>query len=414
MSRTRAALLLLSALAAGCSAAPAAAPAPGAAPAEAAARPTPGRFEVVGRGPLPGVHVTELAVYRGADGRDYALTGIWGGCRGCAGRRVHVWDVTDPARPVVTDSVAVDALVVADVEVNDAGTLAVLTRQDAASRRNGILVLDLSTPARPRVAADYFETLTGGVQAVDVEGTHAYVVNTGSADLRVIDLSTPADPREVGSWGLPNRPDRYLSDVAVRDGLAYLAYWDDGLVILDVGRGVRGGTPGRPAFVGQYRYRTEIRGEEFGNTAVAVPHTNRAGRQYVFVGDRIVADRVDLSRELETAGYVHVLDVQNPAAPLEVARFDVPGAGVRGLHVAGDTLYATFHAGGVHAVDVSGTLTGSLRARELAALRTSDGRGHRPGVPFAWGVRTHRGLVYVSDFNSGLWTLRLVPDAGGR
>ena len=35
---------------------------------------------------------------------------------------------------------------------------------------------------------------------------------------------------------------RYLHDVQVKDGLAYLAYWRDGLVILDVGAGIKGGT----------------------------------------------------------------------------------------------------------------------------------------------------------------------------
>ena len=31
---------------------------------------------------------------------------------------------------------------------------------------------------------------------------------------------------------------RYLHDLQVKDGIAYLAYWRDGLVILDVGNGV--------------------------------------------------------------------------------------------------------------------------------------------------------------------------------
>jgi SNF family Na+-dependent transporter len=34
--------------------------------------------------------------FRGVDGRDYAYTGTWGGCRGCIGDRMYAWDVTDP------------------------------------------------------------------------------------------------------------------------------------------------------------------------------------------------------------------------------------------------------------------------------------------------------------------------------
>ena len=370
----------------------------------------PGRFEVVGRAPV-GTRTTDLTVFRGVDGRTYALTGTFGGCSGCVGGRVYTWDVTDPAKPVLTDSVLVDARVVNDVRVNEAGTLAVATRIGSESKRDGLVVLDLADPAHPKVAADYFETVTGGVQNVDIEGDVVYAVNTGTADLHVIDVSDPRAPREVGRWGVPGHPGKFLQDVEVEDGLAYLAYWNDGLVILDVGAGVREGTPQEPAFVGQLRTRTRVHREEFGNTSTAVPYAGPAGRKYVFVGDKIFPDQVDLDREIETAGYVHVVDVSRPDNPREVAYYLVPRAGVSSLWVEGDTLYAAFHNGGLRAVDVSGDLRGELRGREIAALETADGQGFRPDLPFALGVQVHDGLVYASDLNSGLWVARLVPEA---
>ncbi|MDQ3389009.1 MAG: hypothetical protein M3483_05835 [Gemmatimonadota bacterium] len=367
-------------------------------------------FEVVGRGPITNTHTTDLVVFRGVDGRDYAYTGTWGGCRVCVGDRIYAWDVSDPASPVLTDSVLLDATIVGDLAVNAEGTLAVVTRQQAQSRRNGIAVLDLADPAHPRVHSQYFEGVTGGVQNVAIDGSLLYAVSSGTTELHVIDLADPADPRQVGQWGLPaGATTRYLEDVVVQDGMAYLSYWDDGLVILDIGEGGRGGTPRNPVQVGQYRYRTEFRRGEFGNTAVALPHTNSAGNRYVFVGDRIFPDQLDFSGEVETAGYIHVVDVRRPESPVEVARFDVPGAGVRKLWAAGDTLYATFHGGGLRAVDISGTLQGNLRGREIASLRTADGRGIPPERPFAWGVQGHEGYVFASDFNSGLWVTRLAP-----
>jgi hypothetical protein len=39
----------------------------------------------------------------------------------CYGDRMYVWDVTEPERPVLTDSVMVDARVVNDVKVNARG-----------------------------------------------------------------------------------------------------------------------------------------------------------------------------------------------------------------------------------------------------------------------------------------------------
>ena len=223
------------------------------------------RFEVLGRGPITHTRSTDLWAFRGANGRDYVYTGTWGGCEGCVGNRLFVWDVTDPTRPVLTDSVLVDAQSINDVAVNEAGTLAAFGRRGASSRRNGVVLLDLADPAHPRQVADYWETVTGGVQSVFFSGDHLYVVDAGAASLVVMDVSNPADPRPVSRWYLDTgQPNRYLSDVVVHDGLAYLSYWDDGLVILDVGRGIKDGAPERPRMLSQVRYRTEWRNQRWG------------------------------------------------------------------------------------------------------------------------------------------------------
>jgi len=45
-----------------------------------------------------------------------------------------------------------------------------------------------------------------------------------------------------------------LHDVDVQDGLLYASYWDDGLVILDIGNGIKGGSPSSPQLVSQFKY----------------------------------------------------------------------------------------------------------------------------------------------------------------
>ena len=367
------------------------------------------RFELVGRGPVTHTRTTGLAVFRGVDGRDYAYTGTFGLCTGCAAGRMFAWDVTDPAHPRLTDSVMVDAKRINGVAVNAAGTLAVLTRDGAESRRNGIVVLDLADPAHPKTAADYWETLTGGVNNVWIDGTYAYLVDQGTGEMAIIDLSMPTDPREVGRYSPELGVHRFLQDVSVKDGLAYLSYWDDGLIIVDVGNGMKEGTPRRPKFVSQYRYRTQWRGERYGNTAFAFPYTSRAGKKYVFVGDQILPPNADLNHRFETGGYVHVLDVSNPGAPREVAFYAAPASGVHSFWVENDTLYVAAWTGGLRAVDVSGELSGDLRGRELAAITTSDAQAAVRDFPFAWAAIPHNGLVFATDFNSGLWIARLVP-----
>jgi hypothetical protein len=376
-----------------------------------AALPDPtGSFEVVGRGPVTATHTSDIWVFRGVDGRDYAYTGTWGACQGCFGDRMYAWDVTDPANPVLTDSVMVDARVVNDVKVNASGTIGVITREGASSRRDGIIILDLADPAHPTIASNYWETLTGGVHNTFIDGDLVYAVHNGTADLHILDISDPTNPVQIGRWGVPAHPTKYLHDVWVEDGLAYLSYWDDGLIIIDVGNGIEEGTAERPEYVGQFRYRYEYQGMTYGNTHVAFPYTNSAGNRYVFVGDEIFPPDYDIQdRESAPAGYIHVLDVTDIANPVEVAEYRIPGAGPHNIWVEDDVMYVAYYNAGLRAVSVSGDLEGDLgrQGREIAALSTSDQAAFIADRPFTWGPQVYEGLVYASDHTSGLWITRL-------
>jgi hypothetical protein len=375
----------------------------------------PGRFEVVGRGPVTTTLTTALWVFRGVDGRDYAYTGTSSACTGCSGDRMYAWDVTDRANPVLTDSVMVDARLVNDVKVNAAGTIAVITREGAESRRNGIVLLDLQVPAHPVVITDYWETLTGGVHNTFIDGDLVYAVHNGTADMHVIDISNPADPVQIGRWGVPLHPAKYLHDVWVEDGLAFLSYYDDGLIIVDVGNGVRDGTPRNPQFVSQYRYRYEIQGREYGNTSMALPYTNAAGNRYVFVSDEIIPPGFDpLRPEMRPLGHVHVIDIRNIENPTEVAHFRVPMAGAKNMWAEDDVLYIGYYTAGLRAVDVSGSLRGDLgqQGRQIAALETTDGQALVENRPLTWGPQAYGDHVFASDYTSGLWITRLVRRGG--
>jgi hypothetical protein len=368
----------------------------------------PGRFEVLGRGPVTHTHTSEVWAFRGLDGRDYAYTGTWGACRGCVGDRMYAWDVTDPTNPVLTDSVVVDARLINDVMVRDDARIAVITREGASSRRNGIVVLDLENPARPRVLSEFSETLTGGVHVIFVDGDHVYATNNGTGDMHVINISDPASPRQVARWGV-RTPGRYLHDVWVDNGLAYLSYWDDGMIVLDVGNGIRDGSPSRPQLVSQLTYRTRWQGRSFGNTHQAIPYTNRAGHSYIFVGDEIFPDNWDPASPFIPGGYLHVVDATDITNPRIVGRYEVPNAGVHNMWADDDKLYIAYYNAGLRVIDVSGRLEGDLRAqgREIAALSTVDDNAFRTDRPFTWSPRLHNGLVFASDFNSGLWITRL-------
>ena len=357
---------------------------------------------VAGRGLVADRPTSDLWAFTGVDGRDYVYTGTHAG-----GQRMLAWDVTNPANPVLTDFVEVDARVVNDVKVNDDATVAVITREGASDRRNGIVVLDLADPAHPVIADSHTKDLTGGVHNVFFAGDILYAVHNGTFDVHILDISDPGDVEEVGRWGI-DRPGRYLHDIWVVDGLAYVSYWHDGVHVLDVGDGRWGGTPTDPVEVSSFAY-------EEGSTHVAFPYTNADGHRYLFVGDEIFGCDDCISRTGHpgdgSRGFVHVLDMEDPEKPREVARYEVPEAGAHNLWVEDDRMYVAYYQAGLRVVDVSGELRGDLygQGREIAWFPTGTPEGHVANSPMAWGPQPFKGHVFVSDLNSGLWVLRVVP-----
>ncbi len=345
----------------------------------------------VGRGAAAEHHSGDTWVFEGADGRDYAYVGTfmydW----------MKVWDVTDPASPVLTDSLQLDARRINDVKIHGSNRIGILTREGASDRRNGIVVLDLSVPSRPTIISEYKRTVPGGVHNVWIEGDLVYAVHNGTSDIHIIDISDPEQPDEVGRWGIESR-NKSLHDVIVQDGYAHLSYWDDGVVTLDVGAGTHGGSPTRPTFVSRYKYPV-------GNTHTAW----RAGR-YLFVGDEIFPDDWDADRPIEARGYIHVLDFADPTNPVEVAKYEVPEAGAHNIWVEGDRLYVGYYQAGLRVVDISGELRGDLyeQGREIAILKTTDAESTVPNWGMTWGAQIHKGNIFTSDLNSGLWIVKLI------
>jgi hypothetical protein len=370
---------------------------------EAMPRPDRREMEVVGHAPVEGHATSDLWVFEGVDGRDYAYTGTH--AAGAGGNVLYAWDVTDPAEPTLTDSVVVDARVVNDVKINQTRNLAVITREGASNRQNGIVLLDSRAPAHPRVVSSFTENLTAGVHNTWIEGELVYAVNNGTRALHIVDISDPTSPAQVGRWQIDDE-NRTLHDVIVQDGLAYLSYWDHGLVILDVGAGVAGGTPTEPVEVSRHAYRTRWGAETYGNTHHAIPYGD-----YVFVGDEIFgcSECVNGPR-----GHVHVIDVSDLENPEEVAWYRVPEAGAHNQWVEDGKLYVAYYQGGLRVVDVTGELRGDLYAqdREIGWYMTGSSEGFVPNSTMSWGPQPHDGLIYVADMNSGLWILRFADEAG--
>jgi hypothetical protein len=338
------------------------------------------------------------------------------------GDRLYAIDVSNPAAPAVTDSVVVDARIINDVMTTEDGKFGVLTREGASTRKNGIVVLSFEDPAHPKPISEFTETVTGGVHSTFVYRGYVFLTDDATGSLRVIDIRDPYKPHQVARWQTrPDEAGNFLHDVDVKDGLAYLSYWNEGLVILDVGKGIKGGSPENPRLVSQYKYDLNTLYREVeavgGPGFIRGTHTAWRAGKYVFVGDEVFSAT---PRSTEGGGVVglgraygrlHVLDVTDLEHPKEVAYYEPKDGGSHNVWVAGDTLYMGDYQGGLRVLDISGELRGDLlrQGREIAHVVTGDSTGVVPNAANAWGAIYRNGLVYVPDINSGLWIVKVEP-----
>ncbi len=192
----------------------------------------------------------------------------------------------------------------------------------------------------------------------------------------------------VASVAIP--PNYGIHDTFVREGIAFVFAWDSGVRIFDVGNGIRGGSPSNPVLVS----RVVTHGGQAHN-GWWFHNPNTQEKKYLFVGEEgpgLIGS--------SSSGDIHVIDVSNLAAPLEVASFTVAGAGAHNFWMdeAAQILYAAFYNGGVVSIDVSGTLSGNLASREIDRLVPASGS-------YIWGVQLFNGSVYASDMVNGFWQL---------
>lgn len=344
---------------------------------------------------------------------------------GSGGDVLYVLDISDPANPRVTDSLVSDTRRVNDVMTTPDGKVLVHTREGSSSRRDGIVIASLEDPAHPRVIAEFTDGVTGGVHSAFIYqqpryGTHVYLTHNATGEFHIVDITDPARPREAARWSSrTNQVGNYVHDVDVKDGLAYLSYWNDGLVILDVGNGIKGGSPSSPRLVSQYKYDLNAlyRGVEAtgGPGFIRGTHTAWRHNQYVFIADEVFpGSQVRGAKDAAAGrayGRLQVIDVSDIEKPRSVAYYEPEYGGVHNVWAAGDTLYIGGYNAGFRAFDISGELVGDLRAqgREMVHVNTADMDGFVRNTAMTWGVVVRDGLAYVNDMYNGLWIIRMEP-----
>jgi len=338
---------------------------------------------------------------------NYAYSGTWG-FREQEGNTLKVWSLGASGAPTLAGTVTVPGIgTVSDVQVSDDGQFLVLSGERGPN--GGIFLYSLSNPAAPSFLSS---ALVGeaGVHTVTLSTISGRLYAFASRNpgfpqsaatdpaLLIYDITDPEAPTLVATQRFPER-DYGIHDTFVRDGIAFAFVWDNpGLVIYDVGNGIRGGSPSAPVEIS--RLITATNGVCCGPSVhngwwFHNPVTSE--RRYLFIGQEGVANIGSSS-----SGDIHVVDVSDLAQPHEVAFFHLNGAGTHNFWMDEERqiLYAAYYNGGVVALDVSGTLTGNLSGRLLSQVKPGGA-----GNTFTWGVQLANGFLYAIDMLSGLWQL---------
>lgn len=153
--------------------------------------------------------------------------------------------------------------------------------------------------------------------------------------------------------------------------------------------------------------RYKVQGEA--NHAAFPFKSKSTDRFYVVAGDEIFPLTFDPSKVTIPSGYLHFIDFTDLDNPKEVARYELPEAGSHNLWIEDDLLYVAYYNGGLRVVDISGELLGDLykQGREVAHYLPLDSQGYIPNAAMTWGAQPYKGHVFLSDYNSGLWSVKL-------
>ena len=378
------------------------------------------QVKLVGHGLISDVLTGDLWVWAGVDeheGKDFAVTGTWG-----SNGEAYFWDVTDPSKMAIIDTITVDARTVNDVKISEDGRVGVITREGASNRKNGFVVLDVTDPYNVKITAEFNDDMTGGVHNAFIYDNHVYAVNNGRK-YDIINIDDPSNPFRVGVFEL-DTPGHSIHDVWIENGIAYSSNWSDGVVAVDIGGAkfdeadrsksqfnpllsrTGQGSPSNPVKLASMEDPT-------GRNHAAFPFLSKStGNFYIIAGDEnfpwgVLAPKGQPSNP--RGGY-HFLNFSDPDNPKEEAIYEVPEAGSHNLWVFDDILIAGNYQGGLRVVDISGELLGDIykQGREIGLYVPYNKEGKIPNAPMVWGAQPYKDYIFFADMNSGLYCIQLI------
>ncbi len=366
----------------------------------------------------------------------FAYVGTWGTATSyparCPATGVRIVDLTDPTRPQLVGAVAAIAgtsqedVVVQHIETATFKGDLLVTGIQACDRANsaarGVDLWDVTNPRQPQHLAFWSSGPNGpggarGVHELQLfqRGDRAYIAAAvpyseayqGVGDFRLIDVTDPRQPIQVGTWGTqidggiaPGPGQAHFAHSAWTNKagtLAVLSYWDAGVIFLDIT------DPTRPKLIGRASYPSGAAGDT---------------HSVWFTQDEtvlLVADET-LDPSGGTWGYLRLFDIRNPAAPVQIGQYATPNTtstrrdGSYSIHnpfIASDLpdrAFLSWYTDGIRIIDIADP----TKPREIASYippAAVDPFRTFTDTAQVWGVYVQGNLILASDINAGLFVL---------
>lgn len=350
------------------------------------------------------------------------------------GPRLTILDISNPADPYPIGKTDLLGGLVSDIVLSGQYAFVV------TSGGGNLYVVSISDPTHPIIIGSLS---TGGyAEGISVAGQYAYVA-TYSNGLYVVNLSNPSTP----TLETVVNPEGYEVDVFVSESLLYLSSgaWN-GLRILDISN------PTSPIEIGSYRttdwiYGIEVIGDyaylaDGGYGVIILDISNPASPKSAGWVWQIDAMDLKISWPYAyIAGYedgLGIIDITNPTAPSFIGKLDTSGWAMSVDVSANYALLADYH-GGLHSIEISqpenpnlvGTYPEPSYARNVAisgnyaftcglgglrVLNISNPRnpvmiGHNLGIADGCGIDIQGIYGYIAAGSNGLQVVNIANPA---
>lgn len=286
----------------------------------------------------------------------------------------------------------------------------------------GIRVYDISQPSSPREIS-FFPVEGCGVHRMWFDGgryVYCSALLDGYTDaiFLVVDIDDPSHPQEVGRWWVsgmwadggeePTWSGHYaLHHPIVKNGTAYCAWRDAGMIMLDVN------DPARPRLISHTLWSPPFGG----NTHNCLPLTDRALA--------VVVDEAHTDQCADGIKYTWLFDIREPSRPVSISTLPVPSErdfcaelGRFGPHNIQEhrtgswqdssTVFVAYQNAGLRSFDISNPFQPRENGYFVPAPSIDKVSGRTLALQSADVYVTPEGTCFLSDTARGLFALQYI------